>query len=231
MAGETAKENTKLVDVYRVLREGIATGAYRPNEPLRAAKIADELGISRTPVRESFMRLASEGLVAYSPRHGARVVDLKAEELEEIFEMRAALEQIAIRHACEQATPEDVAHLRELCARCHEVSDGDGDVDDLIAANSDLHNAINGISARPQTIELVSLLRDRARPYRVIALYDDDERRDSLREHDRLVELIEEGDADSATELLQEHFARPLSRMKRYLGRTAARPGGLGGLG
>lgn len=223
-----SKENTKLVDVYRVLREGIATGAYRPSEPLRAAKIADELGISRTPVREAFMRLASEGLVNYSPRHGARVVDLKAEELEEVFEMRAALEQIAIRHACENATPADVKHLRELCAHCHEVSDLDGDVDDLIAANSDLHNAINDISARPQTIELISLLRDRARPYRVIALYDDEERLDSLREHDRLVELIEAGDADSATELLREHFARPLARMKRYLGRSAVRPGGLG---
>lgn len=221
-------ENTKVVDVYRVLREGIAAGAYRPNEPLRAAKIADDLGISRTPVREAFMRLASEGLVAYSQRLGARVVDLKAEELEEIFEMRAALERIAIRHACEKATPDDVKRLRELCARCHEVSEGDGDVDDLIAANTDLHNAINDISARPQTIELISLLRDRARPYRVIALYDDDERHDSMLEHDRLVELIEAGDADAATELLQEHFARPLARMKRYLGKTAARPGGLG---
>ncbi|HEY0279487.1 MAG TPA: GntR family transcriptional regulator [Solirubrobacterales bacterium] len=221
-------ENTKLVDVYRVLREGIATGAYRPSEPLRAAKVADELGISRTPVREAFMRLASEGLVQYSPRHGARVIDLKAEELEEIFEMRAALEQIAIRHACAEAKPEDIAKLRKLCVSCHEVSEGDGDVDDLIAANSDLHDAINEISGRPQTIELISLLRDRARPYRVIALYDDEERRDSLREHDRLVELIEAGDAETATELLQEHFVRPMTRMKRYLGRGAARPGGLG---
>jgi DNA-binding GntR family transcriptional regulator len=67
MSGKTSRENTKLVDVYRVLREGIATGAYRPNEPLRAAKIADDLGISRTPVRESFMRLASEGLVTTRP--------------------------------------------------------------------------------------------------------------------------------------------------------------------
>lgn len=221
-------ENTKLVDVYRVLREGIATGAYRPNEALRAAKIADDLGISRTPVRESFMRLASEGLVNYSPRHGARVVDLKAEELEEIFEMRAALEQIAIRHACAEAKPEDIARLRELCARCHEVSEVDGEVDDLILANSKLHDAINEISARPQMIELIGLLRDRARPYRVLALYDDEERRDSLREHDRLVELIEARDADTATELLHEHFVRPMTRMKRYLGRGAARPGGLG---
>jgi hypothetical protein len=66
-------ENTKLVDVYRVLRE-------------------------------SFMRLVSESLVHYSPRHGARVVDLEAEGLEEIFKMRAALEQIAIRPAASTAS-------------------------------------------------------------------------------------------------------------------------------
>jgi DNA-binding GntR family transcriptional regulator len=217
---------TKLTDVYRALREGIASGAYRPNEALRAAAIADELGISRTPVREAFMRLASEGLVDYSPRHGARVVDLRADELQELFELRSAVEEIAVRHAAAKATPKDVAHLRKLCTACHEAVDNDH-VDKMIQANVDLHDAINQLSGRERTIELINLLRDRARPYRVLALYDADERRDSLAEHDRLVDLIEAGEADGAAELLREHFARPLTRVTYYLGRGAQRPSGL----
>jgi DNA-binding GntR family transcriptional regulator len=217
---------TKLTDVYRALREGIASGAYRPNEALRAAAIADELGISRTPVREAFMRLASEGLVDYSPRHGARVVDLRAEELQELFELRSAIEEIAVRHAATKATPADVAELRKLCTACHDAVDKDH-VDRLIQANVDLHDAINRLSGRERTIELINLLRDRARPYRVLALYDADERRDSLIEHDRLVDLIEAGEADGAAELLREHFARPLTRVSYYLGRGSERPSGL----
>ncbi|QEC49982.1 GntR family transcriptional regulator [Baekduia soli] len=215
--------STKVTDSYRVLREGIATGAYRLGEPLRAATIAGELGISRTPVREAFMRLASEGLVDYSPRYGARVSDLRAEELEELFELRAAIEAVAVRHACARATPADVAHLRRLCTACHDAVGAD-DVDAVIAANIALHDAVNRLSGRERTIELVDLLRDRARPYRVLALYDDDERRASLAEHDDLVDLIEAGDADGAAALLGEHFARPLARLMRYLGDRGRRP-------
>jgi DNA-binding GntR family transcriptional regulator len=219
--------STKLTDVYRVLREGIASGAYRPNEALRAAAIADELGISRTPVREAFMRLASEGLVDYSPRHGARVVDLRADELHELFELRASVEEIAVRHAAQRATPDDVATLRKLCAACHDAVHHEH-VDRLIDANVQLHDAINRLSGRERTVELINLLRDRARPYRVLALYDADERRESLAEHDRLVDLIEAGDGDGAAELLREHFARPLARVTYSLGSGAPRrPSGL----
>ena len=215
--------STKVTDVYRVLREGIATGAYKLGEPLRAAAIASELGISRTPVREAFMRLASEGLVDYSPRYGARVSDLDPAELEELFELRAGIEAMAIRHTCLRATPAQVGELRGLAARCREAVDRD-DVDAVIANNIALHDAINRLSGRRRTIELVDLLRDRSRPYRVLALYDDEERRASLAEHDRLVDLIEQREPEAAVALLHEHFRRPLERLTRYLGEPAERP-------
>jgi DNA-binding GntR family transcriptional regulator len=100
------------VRVYQSLRESIVSGTLKPGTPLRPDTIADQLQVSTTPVREALLSLESDGALIKRPYQGWFVRDFSEEEAREMYELRASLECLSVRLACERITPEEVNRLR-----------------------------------------------------------------------------------------------------------------------
>src|SRR4029078_13747600 len=109
------------------LRERILRGDYPEGEPLRQDALADELGVSRIPVREALRQLEAEGLVTFSPHRGAVVSTLSLEEIEELFELRADIEADLLRRAMPHVATEDVTRAKEILD-AYETALRDGDI-------------------------------------------------------------------------------------------------------
>src|SRR5690606_12292208 len=113
--------------VFEVLREAIITGKLRPGERLMEVQLAEELGVSRTPVREAIRKLELEGLVLMIPRRGAYVAEISMKDIADVFEIRAALEGLAAQLAAERCTPEEIENLERSLVQIN-VSAERGDI-------------------------------------------------------------------------------------------------------
>ncbi len=215
-------------DVYGAIREAISDGSIPSNEPLREERLAAALGVSRTPVREALVRLTAEGLVDVDGSGGVRVSVLSSSDLDEVFALRDALETLAIRYACAARDQAGIAELRRIHAASKDAVAAD-DVERLLELNTQFHAALNALSGKRRLQNLIELLRDQSRRYRVLALYEESERRDSVREHGRLIDLVEAADADAAVALLRTHFERPRQRLVTYVGPARSRASAFSG--
>ena len=214
--------------VYQALREAISNGSLRANEPLREERIAEALGVSRTPVREALVRLLAEGLIIADGSGGVRVEDVTAEDLDEVFTLREVLEPLALRYAAANPNFEGIRDLRRIHEESHQAIAND-DIEQLLDLNTQFHAALNAMAAPRRLRNFIDQLRVQSRRFRVLALYDDSERRQSVTEHGRLIDLVERGDAEGAVALLMTHFERPRARVASYLG--PPRPEGLQRIG
>lgn len=215
-------------DVYRALREAISDGSLPANEPLREERLAASLGVSRTPVREALVRLTAEGLIERDGSGRVRISVLSAEDLDEVFALRDALERLAIRYACKVQDPAGLSELRRIHAASEDAVAAD-DVERLLELNTQFHAALNALSGKRRLQNFIELLRDQSRRYRVLALYEESERRQSVAEHGRLIELVAAGKPEDAMALLRTHFERPRQRLVAYVGPPRPRRAPIGG--
>jgi DNA-binding GntR family transcriptional regulator len=166
----TPAPRTRAEAVVGHLREQIRTGKLAPGTPLRQVRIAVELGVSTTPVREAFRVLAREGLVRHDPHRGAVVFLPSLQELAENYEIRCALEPLAARHAAQLISDEALARLEVLMqAITDEVSDRHVHGELNRAFHSEIHRA----ARRPRLAEFIDTCRNNASGY--IALVDSTE--------------------------------------------------------
>ena len=106
--------------VFNTLRKAILRGELKPGERLMEIQLANKLGVSRTPIREAIRKLELEGLVLMIPRKGAEVAQITEKNMQDVLEVRKALEELSVQLACERITPEHLpkpAAVRYLCAR------------------------------------------------------------------------------------------------------------------
>lgn len=99
--------------VFRTLRRAILKGELKPGERLMEVQLANRLGVSRTPVREAIRKLELEGLVTMIPRRGAEVAEITEKNMRDVLEVRRALEELAVKIACEKMTDEEIELLRQ----------------------------------------------------------------------------------------------------------------------
>jgi len=131
------------------LREAIVTGKYRPGEVLVAARVAEELGVSRTPVREALQALEAEGLVRSFPNRGVVVEGITPPEVEDIFTIRLALEALAARWAAQNMSEQELAELGEI-VDLMEFYTAREDVEQVTRLDTRFHQLIiNGSRSRP----------------------------------------------------------------------------------
>lgn len=192
---------------YRALREDILTGMRPAGTRLREEQLAEDYGLSRTPVREAIRRLQADGLVQVVPNRGAEVVSLSAEDFEEIFGLRSVLESYAARNAALRGNA-DVAALRELCdamERQLERLDDDGAHDEITRLNMQFHQAIHQAGGRRLLPELLSRVIEVPLVRRTFHRYTTAELHRSFTQHRELTEAIEAGDGDWAHAVMQSH--------------------------
>ncbi|WP_207920216.1 GntR family transcriptional regulator [Saccharopolyspora aridisoli] len=192
---------------YRALREDILTGMRPAGTRLREEQLAEDYGLSRTPVREAIRRLQADGLVQVVPNRGAEVVSLSAEDFEEIFGLRSVLESYAARNAALRGDA-DVARLRELCGAMEQQLgrlDDDGAHDEITRLNMEFHQAIHQAGGRRLLPELLSKVIEVPLVRRTFHRYTSVELNRSFTQHRELTDAIEAGDGDWAHAVMQSH--------------------------
>lgn len=197
------------------IRDSIMSGAYAPGARLIEGRIAEELNVSRVPVREALRALAAEGLVEVRPRHGAVVASLDPASAREMVQIRATLEGLNARLAAEHCTPELASKVAEVLAEGN-AKLASGETAALPNLNARFHDLLYAAGANTMLADLMRTLRDRTRMLFVNAT--DDEVRVTWEEHAAILRAVQSGDAAVAALLAERHVIRAA---QPYLDRVA----------
>ena len=192
---------------YEVLKKAIITGEIPAGERIVETDYADRLHISRTPLREALRKLERDGLVEYVMRRGVIVHAFTTEDVEQIYTIRNCLEMLTLPDIIEKATPEDIAHLRELLAKMDELN-AKNDVEALSPVAREFHTAITAISGKNRILRVIEGQDEYIRRFSAMAIKQEDRRNDANEEHHRLVDLIEQKDLPAFEALMKQHIER-----------------------
>jgi DNA-binding GntR family transcriptional regulator len=190
------------------LREDILAGRLEPGTELSEVALARDFGISRGPLREALGRLASEGLVTVTPRRGAVVTQLSRQEFIDAYQVREALETLAVRLAVPLISDAEVAHLRELCELMARAA-RENQVRLFFDTNNSFHEALVRGSRNHKLHEVHRMLVGQMVPYLPRSLELRGNLQQSVAEHEAILAAIEARDADRAADLLAEHIEVP----------------------
>jgi DNA-binding GntR family transcriptional regulator len=192
-----------LVDV---LRDEIVRGDLVPGQYLRLEEVAARFDVSTMPVREALRDLEAEGVVRVFPHRGAVVTKLSPDELQDIYDMRVPLEEMATRLAVPHLTE---AILAELASLVEQIENHRGDVATLVGLNHQLHTTLYAASGRRHLCEINLLLRHRSQHYLHIFTVDVDSenRPNTQEEHRAILDACRRGDAEQAAALMRDHVA------------------------
>ncbi|HME42046.1 MAG TPA: GntR family transcriptional regulator [Syntrophorhabdales bacterium] len=191
--------------VHAYLREQILGGEIGPHERLIEARIAKEIGTSRTPVREALHTLEMEGLLESIPRVGYKVNTISDKEVEEICEIRTAIETLAVRWAIEKAHKKLVNNLRKNIAAT-EQRVVQGEVRAYVDLDAQFHEIIAGLSGSKRLLELAQALRRHMVRYRVQSIYAPDNVLRGINGHKAILAAIETGDMKMASKAVRSHL-------------------------
>lgn len=184
----------------------ILTGAFKPRERLIEAALSEMFGVSRYSVRDAFKVLETKGLVIVTPFRGVVVSELSKKEVEEIFVIRAALEQLALRLAMENATNEDIKFLRRMVKKIEDASHNDNFAA-MIAADTEFHDYLFQMSQNNSLRRMINDLRNRCHIIRYSAWSSPDVLHEVMKEHLMMVEAIEARDMGKLMPLLEKHLS------------------------
>lgn len=210
-------------DVADRIREEILLGGFSQGERLIEASIAQQLGVSRGPVREAIKLLRAEGLVKEEPHRGTFVVRLTSVDVREIYDLRAGLEARAARRLTASARPADLRQMRRLLDRLLQAAT-DGDVAGVSQADLAFHEGVCRLSHNRRLHEVfvrhVPMLRNLMKLdehiYRSMA--------DVAVEHEPLVAALESGDPQQAANRFAEHVDRAMDQVSTYIDALPGRP-------
>ncbi|VVE75522.1 GntR family transcriptional regulator [Pandoraea anapnoica] len=191
--------------VFDRLRESITKGEYKPGDRLVEGRIAEELDVSRVPVREALRALAVEGLVEVRPRHGAVVASIDPASTRELVQIRATLEGLNARLAAERRSPELVRRIEAVLQEGN-AKVAAGETSGLLELNARFHDLLYAAGANAMLADLMRSLRDRTRI--VFVKTDDEEVRVTWEEHAAILRAVQTGDAAFAALLAERHVTR-----------------------
>lgn len=202
---------------YAVLREAILKmNIYHPDAELRLdeRKLAEQLAVSRTPIREALARLASEGLVEILPRKGVFVHRRSREEILEMVIAWAALETMAARMATENASDSDLSRLRSFAIK-HSASARNAELEEYSDANISFHQTILELSGCSLLKSMADGLFTHMLAIRRRAMGEGDRASRSVADHMEIIEALEARDGDLAAKLVREHTLRLHDHIER----------------
>lgn len=191
--------------VYESLRDAIVNQDLKPGERLRDTDLADEIGVSRTPVREAIRRLEMEGYVTIQPRKGAYVAGLSSKDINEVFEIRSELESLAASLAALRATDEDINELRAAMEYEADIF-GSSDLIKTIEEDTKLHELIFKASKNKRLLAMVKDLREQVQRFRTTTLAVPGRMKFAHEEHNKVIEAIINRDSEAARKAAKEHI-------------------------
>ena len=188
--------------VCETLREAIRSGVLKPGERLMEIQLADELGDSRTPVREAMRKLELEGYVIMLPRRGTYVANISIRDINEVFEIRTTLDALASGLAAERITEEELEQLLVSIGENIETRNMKKVVED----DMEFHDILYKASRNQRLVGIISNLREQMTRFRSMSMSYPGRLKKTLEEHSRLVEAIAQRDVELAQKLAVEHM-------------------------
>jgi len=206
--------------VYEALREAITSmDIYRDEVPARLdeRRLAEELGVSRTPVREAILRLEQDGLVQSRPRRGAFVVRKTKQEILEIICVWSALEGLGARLATVRASDEEIGRLRTMFTNFDDSSGMRAQIDEYSEKNVLFHQTIIGLSKCALLSQMAEGLFIHMRSIRARTIRERDRAHRSIIDHMHIIEAIENRDTDLAERLVREHSQNLAEHVEKHV--------------
>lgn len=190
--------------VFTQLQNNILNGMYQPGDSLIETKLSEELGVSRTPIREAIRQLELEGLVQSIPNKGAIVKGISTQDIEDIYTIRMLIEGLAARWAAEKITAEELEELKEA-VELEEFYTLKNDVSHLLLFDSRFHDIIFKASKSKPLMHTLSTFHHYVQRARNASLNNPERARLVLEEHKVILQAIMEHDADKAEKLTTLH--------------------------
>lgn len=206
--------------VYKRLKALVLNGVLPPNKRLIEEKLAEEMGTSRTPVREAIQKLEKEGLIHKLPRGGFAVSVITNENIEEVFGIRSVLEGYAGYLATSRATEEELRALEEIVAR-EERCLKDSNIDEVVRMNTEFHDLLYRTAKSTKLYGLISDLRDYIFRYRIIIFRYEGMAAISIQDHKEMIALMRAGNARKVEKLVRKHIIRGMDLVKKKLRQEA----------
>jgi DNA-binding GntR family transcriptional regulator len=201
--------------IYEHLREQLLSGEIQPHQHLIEAKIAQDIGTSRTPVREALHSLELEGLIESIPRVGYVVKPTSEQEVEEICEIRMAIEGVAVRWAMEKAYKKLVEELKKNISISDEKV-SKGDVKAFVDMDAQFHEIISKFSGSKRLRELAQTLRRHMLRYRIQSIYSVDNVLRAIDGHKGILRAIGKRNLEEVNRAIQHHMEQSKRDILRY---------------
>jgi DNA-binding GntR family transcriptional regulator len=189
-----------------LIRQAIIDGRLNPGQRLKEEELARELGISRTPVREALLMLQAEGLVDAAPNRSATVHSYSAEDLDDLYKLRAVLEGYATRRAAARLADETIADLRESCERFEGILGDGAEMGELVKENLLFHQTILDGAGSARLTTMVRQVIELPLVYRSYVWYSAEQQRISGHYHSQITRALEARDAERAELIMKEHI-------------------------
>ncbi|MDD4766590.1 MAG: GntR family transcriptional regulator [Desulfotomaculaceae bacterium] len=188
--------------VFDSLRKAIIIGKLKPGERLMEIQLAEEMGVSRTPVREAIRKLELEGFVVMVPRKGAYVAGVSVKDIADVFEVRSALEGLAASLASERITEEEMEDLEKVF---HLIT-GEEDLLTVVKKDNEFHELIYKASRNQRLTQIITNLSEQINRFRLTSLSIPGRLKIAVDEHKKIIEAISERNAELANALASEHM-------------------------
>lgn len=207
-----AFKSTSLADqVFDKLENDIIQGVYPKGEILTELKLVEQLGVSRTPIRDALRRLEQERLIADTGK-GSLVLGITDDDLLDIMNIRERIEGLVAYYAAKNITPEGIQELKHL-TDLQDFYYSKRDTEHLRQVDDEFHDAICRLSARTVISDTLIPLHRKTRRYRRIAMEDWERTTRTTKEHFEIYKAIASGDADLAKQLMKQHISNAKAHM------------------
>jgi len=202
--------------VFNTLREAILKGELKPGERLMELQLAAKLGVSRTPIREAIRMLEQEGLAVTIPRRGAEVARMTEKDMQDVLQVREALDELAASIACELITEEEMAQLKQA-AEDFEAATATKDVKRIADTDMIFHDIIYHATRNPKLVNILNNLREQMYRYRVEYLKDEQNYPVLLKEHREILAGFRERNKDMVTDSMRRHVENQAAAVKAII--------------
>lgn len=202
--------------VFRTLRNAILKGELKPGERLMEVHLANTLGVSRTPIREAIRLLEKEGLVVTSPRKGAEVASMTEKSLEDVLEVRNALDELAVTVACKNLKEDDIFILKEKIEDFKEAV-SKKNVRDIVKKDEAFHDAIYKITKNDKLLEIISNLREQMYRYRYEYIKTNADYNVLVEEHNDIFMGLIKRDALYVQTAMHRHLENQIESLKKII--------------
>jgi len=188
--------------ILETIRDAILKGNMKPGERVSEPELAERFGISRTPIREAFRQLESEGYLQVIPRKGAVVASLSERDVEEFYAIKIILEGFAARMAAENLTAKDIERLESINQRLQQIA-AEGDVKTFFRVHNEFHEVFIKAAGNEKLYEMITQLVMRFKRLRLASLSQPGRMEISVEEHRNMIQAFKNHDGDRADSLVR----------------------------